>query len=269
MTEKEGGPEISIFELQDKVAIVTGGAGGIGRCIALEYAKAGARVVVASRTQANLDAVAAEIKALGGESLAVSTDITVPKQVDNMVERTVDEFGRIDILVNNAGWPLSVKILNEISFEEWNETVALNLTGTFLCAVAAAKVMTRQNGGKIINVSSGSGRSGSHSVYMAHYGAAKAGVINLTESMAAEWAPYNISVNCIVPGVIATEKNKSFGGLITNPEETAPDGTPVSPLLLLPNPEDVAHLALFLASPAADHISGEIIPIRSMRTMER
>lgn len=183
-----------------------------------------------------------------------------------MVKRTVDEFGRIDILVNNAGWPLSVKMLAEISFEEWNETVALNLTGTFLCGVAAGKVMTRQKGGKIINVASGCGRAGKWAQYMAHYGAAKAGVINLTETMAIEWAPYNISVNCIVPGVIATEKVKGFGGL---PEETAPDGTPVSPLLLVPGPEDVAHLALFLASPAADHISGEIIPIRSMRAMER
>ena len=198
-----------------------------------------------------------------------------------MVKRTVDEFGRVDILVNNAGWPLSIKMLTELSLEDWNETVALNLTGAFLCGVAVAKVMTRQQGGRIINVSSGCGRSGSHSVYMAHYGAAKAGVINLTETMAAEWAWHNISVNCIVPGVIATEKIKDFKtkgfeiegyqikGYDILPEETNADGTPVSPLLLLPAPEDVAQLALFLASSAADHISGEIIPIRSMRAMER
>ena len=176
-----------------------------------------------------------------------------------MVKQTVDKFGRVDILVNNAGWPLTVKPAEDLSFEEWNATVNLNLTGTFLCSVAAGKVMIEQKGGNIINVSSGSGTKAA-SIYV-HYGAAKAGVINLTESLAAGWAQHNINVNCIVPGVIATEKIKGFGML---PAEQTGDGTPVPPLLLLPDPEDVANLALFLASAAADHISGEMIPIRSM-----
>jgi len=249
---------MSRFDLQGKIAIVTGGAGGIGTCIALAYAKAGANVVVASRNQENLDRVAAEIKALGRESLAVATDITVPEQVDNMIKKTVDRFGQLDILVNNAGWPLSVKIVEELSFDEWNETIALNLTGTFLCSVAAGKVMIAQKSGKIVNISSTSGMAAVP--LTAHYGAAKAGVINLTETLAAGWAQYNINANCIAPGSIATEVIRSYGMV---PDDHDADGRPIPPLLLLPDPEDVARLALFLASPASDHITGEVIPIRS------
>lgn len=250
---------MSKFELQDRIAIVTGGAGGIGTCIAMEYARAGANVVVASRNQENLDKVAADIKALGTESLAIATDICIPEQVDNMVKQTVDTFGRVDILVNNAGWHLTTKMPEDLSFEEWNATVSLNLTGTFLCSTAVGRVMIGQKDGKIINVASGAGQKGVP--IFAHYGAAKAGVINLTETLAAGWAQYNINVNCIVPGVIATEKIRGFGIIKT---EQAADGTPLPPLLLPPNPEDVAYLAAFLASPKADRISGEIIPIRSL-----
>ena len=249
---------MSKFLLQDKIAIVTGGAGGIGTCVALEYAKAGANVVVASRTQENLDRVAADIRAHGRESLAIATDVCVPEQVDNMVQQTVDRFGRLDVLVNTAGWPLTIKPTAEMTFEEWNETVALNLTGTFLCCVAAGKVMMAQQQGKIITMASGSGAQAAPS--MAHYGAAKAGVINLTQTLAAEWAHYSINVNCIVPGVTATEKVRSYGMIASRDAE----GRPIPPLLLPPDPEDVANLAVFLASPGADRISGEIIPIRSL-----
>lgn len=152
---------MSRFELKDKIAIVTGGAGGgIGKRVALAYAEAGADVVVASRNQANLDKVAAEIRSLGRESLAVATDICVPEQIDNMVKQTVARFGRIDILVNNAGGVFSFQIPEMIPLEEWNDTVTLNLTGTFLCSVAAGKVMIGQKHGKIINVSSGAGPGG-------------------------------------------------------------------------------------------------------------
>ena len=249
---------MSQFELKDRVAIITGGGTGIGEGIAVEYAKAGAKVVVASRNQENLDRVAAEIKTLGGESLAVATDIRLPEQVDNMVKQTLDRFGRVDILVNNAGASFPVKV-EELSPNGWNVIIAINLTGTFLCSIAAGKVMIEQKGGKIINISSVAGINGSPS--MAHYGAAKAGVINLTRSLASEWAPHNINVNCIAPGMIETEGVRGQGILTA---ERAGDGTQAPPLHLPGVPEDVANLAVFLASAASDHISGETMVIKGV-----
>jgi len=245
------------FELTDKIAIVTGGGTETGKGIALKYAKAGANVVVASRNQENLDKVAAEIKLMGRESLAVTTDICIPEQVDNMVKQTIAKFGRLDIMVNNAGRALSFKKTEEVSFEEWNANIALNLTGTFLCSVAAGKVMIEQKEGKIVNISSVAGIR--PSPILAPYGAAKAGVINLTTSLAAEWAQHNINVNCIVPGLINTEQQR-LGGLV--PPEKNEDGTLLPPTLFPPGPDDVADLAVFLGSSASDHISGEAIPIR-------
>ena len=251
---------MSQFELRDKIAIVTGGAGGIGERIALEYAKAGANVVVASRNQENLDRVAAEIKALGRESLAIATDVCVPEQVDNMVKQTVDKFGRVDILVNNAGGSLHIKKAVELSPHEWDSIIALNLSGTFYCSIAAARVMFAQKeNGKIVNISSRAGIKGSPS--MAPYAAAKAGVINLTKSLAIEWAPYNINVNCIAPGLIATEKIRRMGIV---PADSTDDGFPVPSLLLPGKSEDVAYLAVFLASAAANHITGETMVVRGL-----
>lgn len=251
---------MSQFELQDKIAIVTGGATGIGKAITLKYAKAGASVVVASRNQENLDKIADEITDLGKEFLVIATDITVPEQVDNMVRQTVDRFGRVDILVNNAGGgPLSLNKMEETSLDEWNAVISLNLTGTFICSVAVGKVMIEQKSGKIINVSSGAGTGPSPN--MAHYGAAKAGLNNLTQSLASGWAQHNINVNCIVPGYIATERIKLSGRI---PSEKNEDGTLVPPLQYPPDPEHVADLAIFLASAASDHISGDLIPIRAV-----
>lgn len=248
---------MSQFELPGKIAIVTGGGTETGKGIALKYAAAGADVVVASRNQENLDKVAAEIKSMGRESLVVVTDITRPEQVDNMIEQTLARFGRLDIMVNNAGRALSFKKTEEVTLEEWNADIALNLTGTFLCSIAAAKVMMKQKKGKIINITSVAGIR--PSPILAPYGAAKAGAINLTTSLAAEWAVHNINVNAIVPGLINTEIQRRSG--IVPPEKNE-DGTPVPPTLFPPGPDDVADLAVFLASAASDHISGEAIPIR-------
>jgi len=255
---------MSKFQLQDKIAIVTGGAGGIGTCIAVEYARAGANVVVASRDQAKIDKVAAEIKALGRESLAVATDVTVPEQVDNMVKQTVDTFGRLDVIVNCAGGGSAMRDPTEVPFEEWNYIVNLNLTGTYLCCIAAGKQMIKQKGGKIINISSVAGTKGNPG--MLHYSAAKAGVISLSNNLAFLWAQHNINVNCIVPGLIATQLMKDYNVI---PPDTDEDGNPVPRLDLPPDPEDVADLALFLASPASDSITGEQIPIRRWCKMDR
>lgn len=252
---------MSRFDLQDKIAIVTGGSGGgIGTNSAMAYAKAGAHVVVASRTKERLERVADEIRSLGRRSLAIVTDICIPEQVDNMVKETVEEFGRIDILLNNAGGGgLSLRNPEDTPLEEWNAVIALNLTGTFLCSVAAGKVMIEQKKGKIINVSSGAGTGGA--AIMAHYAAAKAGVINLTRSLASAWAQHNINVNCIVPGLIVTEGTKNMGMV---PAETEADGTPVPLLQYPPNPENVADLAVFLGSAASDRITGDLIPIAAI-----
>ena len=247
---------MSAFNLTDKVAIITGGGTGIGKGIALEYAKAGAHVVVASRKQENLDKAAAEIKALGRESLAIATDVRVPEQVDNLVKQTVDKFGKLDIMVNNAGASFLVKT-EELSPNGWDTIININLKGTFLCSVAAAKIMIPQKGGKIINISSVAGINGSPR--MSHYGAAKAGIINFTKTLSVEWAPYNINVNCIAPGFIETEGLKAQ--MVLTGESLG--DTAGKTLLQLPGqPEDVAYCVLFLASEASNHISGETFVIR-------
>lgn len=255
-------PGVPEFQLKDKIAIVTGGAGGIGSRIAREYAKAGAHVVVASRNQENLDKVAVEIRALGRESLAIATDVTIPEQVDNMVKQTLNKFGHLDIMVNNAGGALFIKPPEVLSLDEWNAGIALNLTSVFLCSVAAAKVMMAQKSGKIINISSVAGIKDSPNFI--HYGAAKAGVINLTKSLAASWGQHNINVNCIAPGLTATE-----GVADWLPPDKKEDGTPVPALQFPADPEHVAHLAIFLASAASERITGELIPIRALVGFDR
>ena len=247
---------MSLFELIDKIAIVTGGGTGIGKGIALELARAGADVVVASRKRENLEKIAAEIGDLGREALVVPTDICIPEQVENMVKQTLDRFGRIDILVNNAGIgdALRASKVEDLPLDDWKATLDLNLTGTFICCTTAAKVMIKQKRGKIINIASCVGIDPYYR--LANYGAPKAGVINLTKSMAAEWALHNINVNAISPGAIVTEK--SHHGWKTEDE----DGKPVPPLQLPGRPENVGHLAVFLASEASGHITGETYEIK-------
>jgi 3-oxoacyl-[acyl-carrier protein] reductase len=242
--------------LDGKVAIITGGSSGIGKSIALTYAEAGAKVVVASRTQENLDKVAVKIKALGTESLAIATDVRKPEQVDNMVKQTVDHFGRLDIIVNNAGRGIPNKP-QEISLKEWDYIIALNLTGVFLGCIAAGKVMIEQKQGKIINIASTAGVK--YSPDMIHYSVAKAGVITLTKNLAASWAEHNINVNCIAPGLTATEGVIKWGII---PPEMYEEGTKVPRLLRPPVPKNIADLALFLASSASDLITGELLIIR-------
>jgi NAD(P)-dependent dehydrogenase (short-subunit alcohol dehydrogenase family) len=249
--------------LDGKVAVITGGSSGIGRSIALTYAEAGANVVIASRKQENLDKVATQIKSLGRDSLAISTDVRKPEQVDNMVNQTVDYFGRLDIMVNNAGRGIPTQPL-EISIEEWNHVISLNLTGVFLGCIAAGKVMIEQKQGKIINIASTAGIKGDPG--MIHYSVAKAGVIMVTNTLAASWAEHNINVNCIAPGLTATEGVIKWG--VLSPEMYE-EGTTVPRLLRPPVPKNIADLALFLASSASDLITGELLIIRSRFPLDR
>ena len=243
--------------LEDRVAIVTGGAGGIGSRIARAYTSAGAPVVIASRSQDKLDELACELSANGPGALAVATDVTVPDDVANLVDSTIGAFGKLDILVNNAGGAMFVKPPLDLKPDEWNAAIALNLTSVFLCSQAAARIMMDLGGGRIINVSSVAGIRMSPGFI--HYGAAKAGVINLTKSLASCWGPNDINVNCIAPGLTATE-----GVADWLPPKTGKDGSPVPSLQFPPDPEHVADLAVFLASAGSARISGELFPIRAL-----
>lgn len=247
---------MSKFDIANKVAIITGGGIGIGRAITLEFSRAGADVTIASRNLGNLEKVAKEVDSLGKRCLAVATDVRVPEQVDNMVRRTVDEFGRIDILVNNAGVSFLCPV-EELTPNGWDAVVDINLKGTFLCSKAVGKVMIQQKGGKIINIASMAGVYGAPT--MAHYAAAKAGVINFTKSLAAEWGKHNIFVNCIAPGLIETEGVKTQMKL--EPERVKETLERTVAVARYGQPEEIAYTVIFLASEASSFITGETIEV--------
>jgi NAD(P)-dependent dehydrogenase (short-subunit alcohol dehydrogenase family) len=244
-------------DLDGKVVIVTGGGGGIGSRIARAFARAGAKVAIASRNLEKLKDVADELAAQGRTCVPIACDVTDAEQVDRMIAETIDKLGGLDVLVNNAGGAIFIKPPEEISADEWRAGIALNLDSVFYCCKAAAKHMVEQQSGRIISISSVAGIKASPA--FVYYGAAKAGVINLTKSLALLWGKHNINVNCIAPGLTATE-----GVAKWLPEKTREDGTPVPPLEYPPNPEDVADLAVFLASDASARISGELFPIRAL-----
>ena len=243
------------FSLEGKVAIVTGGSKGIGREIALAFAEAGADVVVCSRAlDGQLEAVAEEIKKLGRRSLAIPTDITQKASIDNMVQRTADEFGAIDILVNNAGLLVVTPFL-EHSEETWDQVIDTNLKGYFLCSQAVAKKMIDRKKGNIINMSSIRGlRAGRDRVA---YCVSKAGVIMMTQVMALELAQYHIRVNAIAPGWIKTQLNEHLWrdpGNRKKIEATVPLGH-------LAEPDSIAGAALFLASDVSSYITGHTLAV--------
>ncbi|MBI3325949.1 MAG: glucose 1-dehydrogenase [Nitrospinae bacterium] len=239
--------------LQDKVAIVTGGGTGIGRVIAREMAHVGAHIVVASRNPDHINPAAEEIQRLGRQSLAVSVDVRVPEQVDTLVQATLDRFGRIDILVNNHGALFQCPV-EDLSPGGWNAIISINLTGVFLCSRAVGRVMIRQKQGKIINIVSVAGLHGSPMT--AAYGAAKAGVMNFTKSLAMEWSQHNILVNAVAPGPILTESGRNL--LWSSPELQEQVRGHV-PLRRYGEPEEVANAVIFLASDASSYITGETL----------
>ena len=244
--------------LEKTVAIVTGGGTGIGRSIALEFAKEGASVVICGRREKNLEKVAEEIKALGKRSLAVATDVSVKSQVQGMVKQTVDSFGSIDILVNNAGI-IHAAPLVEVTETEWDEVIDINLKGVFLCMQAVAPYMMKQKHGKIINISSICGRGGALDDG-APYCASKAGVILLTQVAAWELGQYNINVNNVAPGLVLTpmadqgKTREEFAQFL----EERKKGTA---LHRVANPEDIARTTVFLASEDSSFISGQTVPV--------
>jgi NAD(P)-dependent dehydrogenase (short-subunit alcohol dehydrogenase family) len=242
----------ALFSLTDSVAIVTGGSQGLGRGIALALAAAGAHVCPLSRTQAMVAAVAEEIHSLDRRSLPLAADVTNEAQVQETVQRVLDEFGRIDILVNSAGI-VSLKPTTEFPLEEWRKIIQVNLEGTFLCCKEVAKVMLQQQRGKIINMSSVRGHQGRANDPA--YPASKGAVNLLTKSLAIEWAQQGITVNAIAPTFIRTDLNASML-----------DDRPTREWVLSRIPMgrvgqiwDLFGAAVFLASPASDFITGQTL----------
>ena len=238
--------------LRDQVALVTGASQGIGRAIAVELAKVGAHVAVCGRRLDALEAVAAAVRAEGRRALALACDVRDAGQVEAAVARTVETFGRLDLLVNNAAYRIRSP-LEDLPRKEWDAMVDTNLTGVFLLCQAAGRVMIRQRAGKIVNVSSVAGRSGSRG--LAAYAATKAAVTVLTQSLGAEWAKHGLRVNAVAPGPVETE------GVLEvwkTPAMIAQASREV-PLQRLGRPEEIAWAVIYLASPQADFITGETL----------
>ena len=241
------------FDLQDKVAIVTGGSRGIGESIARAFAQAGAKVVVASRKLENVQPVADAINAVGGTALAIACHTGEPEQVRSLVEQTVSAFGTVDITVNNAGTNPHFGPLLEATESMWDKTFQVNVKGYFWVAQAVAPIMLARGSGKIINVASVAGlRPGQG---MGVYSVSKAAVIMLTQSLAQELGPRGVQVNAIAPGVIKTKFSTALWSnerLVKRIERQTGR---------LGESDDVAGAALFLASSASDYVNGTVTVI--------
>ena len=244
-----------MFGLDGRVAVVTGGNGGIGLGMAEGLARAGARVVVAGRDEARSAAAVERLRALGAEAAAVAVDVTEPESCTAMVARAVELFGRLDVLVNNAGINIR-KPPEDFTLAEWHAVLNTNLTSCFTCATAALPEMVRQGGGKVINIGSmlsifGMGVSPA-------YGASKGGVVQLTKSLATAWADRNIQVNAILPGWIDTALTRVGRGQVAGLEERVVARTPAG---RWGQPADLAGAAVFLASAASDFVTGVALPV--------
>lgn len=244
-------------DLKNKVVIITGARQGMGRAHALKFAEQGSKVVVSDISKEDCEKVVNEIKQEGGEAMAVKCDVTQKQEIETMVEKAVAEWGRVDVLVNNAGIAQFQSFL-EMSEEQWDKTIDINLKGYFLCAQAAARQMAEQKSGAIVNIASVAiGQQGIGFSQLVHYCASKGGIAAMTEALAVELAPYNIRVNAASPGIIETpmieqmKQNKEvMQGILAR-----------IPMKRSGKPEEVSNLVLFLASEASSYITGSNIVI--------
>src|SRR2546428_3894340 len=244
-----------LFDLNGRVAIVTGGGGGLGRQMARALAEMGAHLVLCGRKAEDFEEAAAELSALGVRALGVRCDVTSLDDVRALVERTKAEFGRIDVLVNNAGraW---IAPAATMPVEEWRRVLEVNLTGAFLCAQAAGNVMIEQGGGKIINIASVAGLGGAMPEVLdaIAYNASKGGLINFTRDLAVKWGRYKINVNAIAPGWFPSRMSSAIV------ERWGDRLARTIPLGRIGGGEDRQGTGVFLASRASDHLTGQNLP---------
>ncbi|MFH1393201.1 MAG: 3-oxoacyl-ACP reductase family protein [Patescibacteria group bacterium] len=241
-----------MFDLTGKVALVTGARRGMGKSHVLALARQGAKVAVTDIIQEECQLVVDEIKSAGGEAVAFKMDVSSKADITAVFDEVVKQFGRLDILVNNAGIYIDKPAL-EMTEEEWDKMIDINLKGQFLCAQKAAKEMVKNNWGRIINISSiASGGVGIGDVNGAHYSASKGGIIGMTESLAVEWAPLGINVNTIGPGAIDTPMISA----LQIPEEEMKKILADIPLKRIGKPEEISAAVVFLASEEASYVTG-------------
>jgi len=244
----------AMFNLEGERAVVTGGARGLGREIALVFAESGADVAIVDKDKDEAEKVAREIRKLGRNSIVVKTDVRYSHEVEKMVNFVKDRFTKIDILVASAGVSNIVEA-EKMSKEEWGRIISINLTGLFLCDQAVGKEMIKQRKGSIINISSMSGFVVNWPQKHVHYNASKAGVIMVTKSLAAEWAEYNVRVNAIAPGYIRTAISQR--GLAKYEDIVRR----LTPMRRVGEPWEIRGAALFLASKASTYATGAVLVI--------
>jgi NAD(P)-dependent dehydrogenase (short-subunit alcohol dehydrogenase family) len=242
------------FSLKGKVALVTGGSRGIGQAIAVGLANAGADVALASRKLPDLEEVAKQVKATGRKSLAVATHVGRLDEINNLVSKVKEEFGKIDILVNNAATNPTMAPAIDVDERAWDSIMNLNLKGLFFLSQAVAKVMKEQGGGKIINVASVAGITPD---ILSVYSISKAGVIMATRTMAQQWAQYNIRVNAIAPGLTKTR----FSEALWSNQDILQGAMLGTPLRRVAEPEEMVGAVIFLASDASSYVTGQVLPI--------
>jgi 2-deoxy-D-gluconate 3-dehydrogenase len=245
----------ALFDLAGKVAIVTGGNGGIGLGMVRGLAKAGAAVAIVGRNAAKSDAAAADIRQSGASAVSIVADVTDKAAVAAMVERTFSEFGRIDILVNNAGINIR-KAPHALALEEWDSVIRTNLTSAFLCSQAVHPAMKAVDGGKIVNI--GSMMSIFGASFAPAYAASKGGIVQFTRSCAVAWAADNIQVNAVLPGWIDTDLTKRARQEIAGLHDKVLGRTPAARWGAI---DDFAGIAVFLSSHASDFVTGTAIPV--------
>ncbi len=239
-----------MIDLHNKVAIITGGARGIGASIATRLAEAGCHLVISDVDKDGAEKTAASIRDMDCNAIAVQTDVSSYNDAEKLIRKTIDEFNSFDILINNAGITRD-KLLMRMDEKDWDSVIAVNLKGTFNCTKAATRPLMKQKSGKIINIASVVGIMGNAG--QANYSASKAGVIGFTKSIAKEFGSRNIQVNAVAPGYIETEMTKKL------PDSAIEAFMNVIPLNRAGQPRDVANVVLFLASPLSDYMTGQVL----------